>query len=268
MKYLGKFFLVMIVALALVYGIMASLFESLLDPLVIFLSIFLIVPGILLLYSLMNLPIFAYKTPLSMFSAVGLLMLVGIAVNNGIVLIDYINLLRSRDLKIRKASVEAGGNRLRPILMTSLTTILGMMPLAFGKGEGAELVRPIGQTIVGGMIMSTLMTLFFVPMVYIYFYMFAEYARGFVRRHAVGFFLPLVLLAAVIFLGLTFAPSPMPIGLILRVVAALVLPLIVGVIVLTIAFFINYFRNKRKAGGISYCELDEIRHLLPEGGES
>ncbi len=165
-KYFMKFLLVMVVALALVYGIMASLFESLKDPFIIFLSIFMIIPGILLLYSFMNLPFFGISTPLSMFSAVGLLMLVGIAVNNGIVLVDYMNLLRDRGYCIRDAAIEAGGNRLRPILMTSLTTILGMIPLAFGSGEGSELVRPIGQTIVGGMIMSTLMTLFLVPMLY------------------------------------------------------------------------------------------------------
>ena len=166
LNYIGKFVLVMVVALALVYGIMASLFESLKDPFIIFLSIFMIVPGILLLYSLMNLPVFGLGTPLSLFSAVGLLMLVGIAVNNGIVLVDYMNLLRDRGLCIRDAAIEAGGNRLRPILMTSLTTILGMVPLAFAGGEGSELVRPIGQTIVGGMVMSTLMTLFLVPMLY------------------------------------------------------------------------------------------------------
>jgi len=165
-KYLGRFIAVILIALALVYGIMASLFESLKDPLIIFLSVFMIVPGILLLYSLMNLPIFAISTPLSMFSAVGLLMLVGISVNNGIVLVDYMNLLRDRGLNIRSATIEAGVNRLRPILMTSLTTILAMVPLAFSRGEGSELVRPIGQTIVGGMIMSTLITLFMVPILY------------------------------------------------------------------------------------------------------
>ncbi|MCG8452491.1 MAG: efflux RND transporter permease subunit [Spirochaetales bacterium] len=166
LNYILKFLLVMSVALALVYGIMASLFESLKDPFIIFLSIFMIVPGILFLYSFMNLPVFGITTPLSMFSAVGLLMLIGIAVNNGIVLVDYMNLLRDRGLCIRDAAIEAGGNRLRPILMTSLTTILGMLPLAFGSGEGSELVRPIGQTIVGGMAMSTLITLFLVPLLY------------------------------------------------------------------------------------------------------
>ena len=166
-KYIGKFVLVMIVALGLVYGIMASLFESLKDPFIIFLSIFMIIPGILFLYSFLNLPLFAARTPLSLFSAVGLLMLVGIAVNNGIVLVDYSNLLRDRGLLIRDAAIEAGGNRLRPVLMTSLTTILGMAPLAFSTGDGSELVRPIGQTIVGGMLMSTLMTLFLVPLLYV-----------------------------------------------------------------------------------------------------
>ena len=166
-KYLSKFIAVMVVALALVYGIMASLFESLKDPFIVFLSIFMIFPGILLMYSLMNLPVFGYTTPLSAFSAFGLLMLVGISVNNGIVLIDYMNLLRDRGYHIREAAIEGCGNRLRPVLMTSLTTILGMVPLAFNTGEGAELVRPIGQTIIGGMLMSTLMTLFLVPILYV-----------------------------------------------------------------------------------------------------
>lgn len=166
LKYVGKFILVMVVALGLVYGIMASLFESLKDPFIIFLSIFMIIPGILLMYSFMNLPIFSISTPLSMFSAVGLLMLVGLSVNNGIVLVDYTNLMRKRGRNIHDAIIEAGGNRLRPVLMTSLTTMLGMVPLAFGSGEGSELVRPIGQTIVGGMMMSTLMTLFLIPILY------------------------------------------------------------------------------------------------------
>jgi len=166
MKYIFKFVAIILVALALVYGIMASLFESLKDPFIVFLSIFLIFPGILLLYSLMNLPVFGYVTPLSIFSAFGLLMLIGISVNNGIVLIDYMNLLRDRGYRIHDAAIEGSGNRLRPVLMTSLTTILGMVPLAFNTGEGAELVRPIGQTIIGGMLMSTLMTLFLVPMLY------------------------------------------------------------------------------------------------------
>jgi len=165
-KYIIKFVGIMLIALALVYGIMASLFESLKDPFIVFLSIFMIFPGILLLYSLMNLPFFGYATPLSIYSAIGLLMLVGISVNNGIVLIDYMNLLRDRGYPIINATIEGCANRLRPVLMTSLTTILAMVPLAFNTGESAGLVRPIGQTIIGGMVMSTLMTLFLVPILY------------------------------------------------------------------------------------------------------
>jgi len=165
-KYIIKFIGIMLIALALVYGIMASLFESLKDPFIVFLSIFMIIPGILLLYSLMNLPFFGYATPLSIYSAVGLLMLVGISVNNGIVLIDYMNLLRDRGYRILDATIEGCANRLRPVLMTSLTTILAMVPLAFNTGESAGLVRPIGQTIIGGMVMSTLMTLFLVPIMF------------------------------------------------------------------------------------------------------
>ena len=111
----------MLVALALVYGIMASLFESLKDPFIIGISIFMIIPGVLYLYALMNLPAFGIGSPLSLFSAVGTLMLVGIAVNNGIVLVDYTNLLIHRGYELREAVLESGGNRLRPILMTSLT---------------------------------------------------------------------------------------------------------------------------------------------------
>jgi len=165
-RLLLRLLVIVLVALALVYGIMASLFESLKDPFIVFLSIFMIIPGILFMYSFMNLPIFGYTAPLSMYTAFGLLMLVGISVNNGIVLIDYMNLLRNRGYRIREATVEGSGNRLRPVLMTSLTTIIGMAPLAFNTGDSAELVRPIGQTIIGGMLMSTLMTLFLVPMLY------------------------------------------------------------------------------------------------------
>ena len=93
-------------------------------------------------------------------------MLAGIVVNNGIVLVDYTNLLVRRGRPVREACIEAGGNRLRPILMTSLTTILGMAPMAFMTGDGSEMVQPMGLTVVGGLTVSTIMTLFFVPAVY------------------------------------------------------------------------------------------------------
>ena len=156
---LMKFIAVLIIAVALVFGVMASQFESLKDPFIIFLSIPMMAVGIIGIYMMVG-------TPFSMLTAVGLVMLAGIVVNNGIVLVDYTNLLVRRGMTVRDACIEAGGNRLRPILMTSLTTILGMAPMAFMSGDGSEMVQPIGLTVVGGLTMSTLMTLFFVPAVY------------------------------------------------------------------------------------------------------
>ena len=96
-------------------------------------------------------------------------MLAGIVVNNGIVLVDYINLLIGRGEGLREACVKGGVNRLRPILMTTLTTILGMAPMAFIPGEGSELVQPIGQAVIGGLATSTFITLFFIPVVFMVF---------------------------------------------------------------------------------------------------
>jgi HAE1 family hydrophobic/amphiphilic exporter-1 len=92
--------------------------------------------------------------------------LVGVIVNNGIVLVDYTNMLRKRGLSLHDACVEAAGNRLRPILMTTLTTILGLLPMAFFPGEGSEMTAPIGKTVLGGLTFGTLMTLFLMPTVY------------------------------------------------------------------------------------------------------
>lgn len=153
---------IIIMAVILVFGVMASLFESLLDPFIVFFSIPLMFIGVVWLYALLG-------ANFSMMSAVGLVLLVGIVVNNGIVLVDYTNLLRERGRSIFDACVEAGGNRLRPILGTSLTTILGMVPMAFFPGQGSEMVQPIGQTVVGGMVVSTLMTLFLTPVMYAVF---------------------------------------------------------------------------------------------------
>ena len=107
--------------------------------------------------------------PLNIITAVGVLVLVGIVVNNGIVLVDYTNLMRKRGLKLEDACVEAAKNRLRPILMTTLTTVLGLLPMAFSKGEGSEMTQPIGQTVLGGLSFSTLMTLFLMPVLYYIF---------------------------------------------------------------------------------------------------
>ncbi|MDR3130648.1 MAG: efflux RND transporter permease subunit [Treponema sp.] len=159
MKMMSRFLLIMIVAVFLVFGVMASLFESFRDPFIIIFTIPLSVIGIVAIY-------FFTGETFNILTAVGLLVLVGVIVNNGIVLVDYTNLLRKRGLPLHAACVEAAGSRLRPILMTTLTTILGLLPMAFFPGEGSELVAPIGKTVLGGLSFGTLMTLFLMPTVY------------------------------------------------------------------------------------------------------
>lgn len=150
---------VLVVAILLVYSVMASQFESLKDPFIIILSLATLPIGPILIYLISG-------QAFSVFSVVGMIILVGIVVNNGIVLVDYTNLLRRRGYELRKAVVEAARLRLRPILMTSLTTIFGMIPMAMAKGDGTSMTQPIGVTVTGGMISSTIMTLFFVPVLY------------------------------------------------------------------------------------------------------
>jgi HAE1 family hydrophobic/amphiphilic exporter-1 len=159
MKLVPRFALVMIVAAFLVFGIMASLFESFKDPFIIIFTIPLSVIGIVTIYWLTG-------DTFNILTAVGLLVLMGVIVNNGIVLVDYTNLLRKRGYNLHDACVEASGSRLRPILMTTLTTVLGLLPMAFSPGEGSELVAPIGKTVLGGLSFGTLMTLFLMPAVY------------------------------------------------------------------------------------------------------
>jgi HAE1 family hydrophobic/amphiphilic exporter-1 len=157
--YNWRFLLIIGTAIFLVFGVMASQFESFVDPLIIFFTIPLLAIGVIWIYKIGN-------QPMSMFSMVGVVALVGVVVNNGIVLVDYTNTLRARGLNVREACIEAGRSRLRPILMTSLTTILGMAPVAFVPGAGADTIQPIGKTFVGGLTASTLMTLFVVPVMY------------------------------------------------------------------------------------------------------
>ncbi|MBN1648432.1 MAG: efflux RND transporter permease subunit [Spirochaetales bacterium] len=155
----GSFILIIIAAIVLVFGVMASQFESFIDPLIIFFSIPLVFIGVIWIYILTG-------EAFSLFSAVGAVALVGVVVNNGIVLVDYTNLLRSRGKNVHEACIEAAKNRLQPILMTTLTTILGMVPLAFFPAEGADSIQPIGKTIVGGLAVGSLMTLFVTPVMY------------------------------------------------------------------------------------------------------
>jgi HAE1 family hydrophobic/amphiphilic exporter-1 len=162
LKMFTRFILICIVAVFLVFGVMASLFESFKDPFIIILTIPLSIIGIVAIYLITN-------TIFNVLTAVGLLVLIGVIVNNGIVLVDYTNLLRKRGYSLEDACIEAAGNRLRPILMTTLTTVLGLLPMAFFPGEGTELVAPIGKTVLGGLSFGTLMTLFLMPTVYAIF---------------------------------------------------------------------------------------------------
>jgi len=158
-KFTSPFLIIIVVAVIMVFAVMASLFESLVDPLIIFFSIPMLIIGVVGVYKITG-------ESFSIISAVGIVVLAGIVVNNGIVLVDYTNLLRSRGEELHEAILNAGQNRLRPILMTSLTTILGMVPMAFFPGEGTEFIRPIGQTVVGGLTVSTFITLFITPVMY------------------------------------------------------------------------------------------------------
>ena len=150
---------IMLISILLVYGVMASLFESFLDPFLVMFAIPFTMIGVVGIHLIMG-------EPMSVFTIVGLVMLLGIVVNNGIVLVDYTNLMRKRGRPIREACIEAGGNRLRPVLMTTLTTILGLAPMAFIRSEGSSLIQPLGKTVVGGLFVSTLMTLFVIPALY------------------------------------------------------------------------------------------------------
>lgn len=146
----------------LVYIVMAGQFESFTYPAIIMTSIMFAFSGIVLILLLT-------RTNLNVMSMIGGIMLIGIVVKNGIVLIDYINLNRERGMSIRRAVINGGHSRLRPVLMTSMTTILGMVPMAVGTGVGSEMWRPMGIAVIGGLTMSTLMTLLFVPTMYTIF---------------------------------------------------------------------------------------------------
>lgn len=154
--------LLLVLIIILVYIVMASQFESLRSPFIIMLTLPFAFTGVFI-------ALFITGTTLNLISMIGGVMLVGIVVKNGIVLIDYINLLRDRGMSLVPAVVAGGKSRLRPVLMTTLTTILGMLPLAIGIGEGAEIWRPMGVAIIGGLTVSTMLTLVLMPVVYTMF---------------------------------------------------------------------------------------------------
>ena len=151
--------LLMVLIVILVYMVMASQFESFMSPFVIMFSVPFALVGVFL-------GLWVNNTPMGMMGMIGLIILLGIVVKNGIVLIDYTILCRERGMNARDASVTAAKSRLRPILMTTLTTVLGMVPMAIGQGEGAELWRPLGMVVCWGLTFSTLITLVLIPTIY------------------------------------------------------------------------------------------------------
>ena len=151
--------LIILMAILLVFGVMAGTYESFKAPFINLMTIPFLIIGVVFVYKLTG-------QAFSMMSAVGLIMLVGIVVNNGIILVDYTNLLIDRGYKMKEACLEAGASRLRPVLMTTLTTILGMVPMCFATSGSAGMVQPIGVAVVGGLTSSTFITLFFIPVLY------------------------------------------------------------------------------------------------------
>ncbi|MCL1942279.1 MAG: efflux RND transporter permease subunit [Candidatus Azobacteroides sp.] len=166
----GDLFILLGLIVMLVYIVMAAQFESFSQPFIIMLSVLFAFTGVFL-------ALFISRNTLNMISMIGAIMLVGIVVKNGIVLIDYINLNRERGDRIISSVVSGGKSRLRPVLMTTATTILGMLPMALGIGEGSEIWQPMGIAIIGGLTVSTLLTLVVVPTVYTSFA-----ARGLKKR--------------------------------------------------------------------------------------
>ena len=143
----------------LVYIVMASQFEDFMKPLIIMSSAVMVIPGVIW-------ALFITGVSLDMIGALGVVLLIGIVVKNGIVLVDYTNLMRERGYELNEAIALSGQSRLRPVLMTAFTTILGMVPMAFSQSEGSEMWQPLGIVVIGGLLVSTIVTLVIVPILY------------------------------------------------------------------------------------------------------
>lgn len=155
----GDIILLLTLIIILVYVVMASQFESFSNPFIIMMSVPFAISGVII-------ALWVTGTSLDMIGALGVVMLVGIVVKNGIVLIDYINLMRERGYELNEAIALSGASRLRPVLMTAFTTLLGMVPMAVSAGEGSEMWQPLGIVVIGGLLVSTLVTLIVVPVMY------------------------------------------------------------------------------------------------------
>ena len=155
----GKMAMLGLLILFLVYIVMASQFESFVQPVIIMFTIPVALSGVIL-------ALWITGVSLDMIGALGIVLLAGIVVKNGIVLVDYTNLLRERGIELNESIQMAGQSRMRPVLMTAFTTILGMVPMAVSQGEGAEMWRPLGIVVIGGLTISTFLTLYIVPVLY------------------------------------------------------------------------------------------------------
>jgi HAE1 family hydrophobic/amphiphilic exporter-1 len=162
MEAIVNFGMVIILAAFLVFIVMASQFESILDPFIVILTIPLSFIGVVFIYAISG-------NQLNIVTVIGMLVLVGTIVNNGIVLVDYTNLLRKRGYTLEEACIQAARNRLRPILMSTLTTVISLAPMAFFPGEGSQSMQPISLTVFGGMTFGSVMTLFIMPSIYYIF---------------------------------------------------------------------------------------------------
>jgi HAE1 family hydrophobic/amphiphilic exporter-1 len=162
MKAFRDLTLLLLLGIVLVYMVMAAQFESLLDPFIIMFAVPFTFTGVFLAF-------LVTRTTLSVMTFLGIIMLMGIVVNNAIVLISYINILRARGYPMLDAVTRGGKERLRPVLMTTITTLAGLLPLAVSRGEGSESWQPLGITMLGGLTVSTLITMLFVPTLYAVF---------------------------------------------------------------------------------------------------
>jgi HAE1 family hydrophobic/amphiphilic exporter-1 len=156
---MGNMIITLLLAVIFVYIVLAAQFDSFVHPFSIMLALPMSIIGAVLALLIFN-------SSLSVMSMIGIIMLMGLVTKNGILLVDYTNVLRERGMSRFDALVKAGPTRLRPILMTTFAMIFGMIPVAMALGEGAEFRAPMGQAVIGGLITSTLLTLFIVPVVY------------------------------------------------------------------------------------------------------
>jgi multidrug efflux pump len=155
----GSLYFAFVLALVVVFMVLASQFESLIHPFTVLLAVPLAVTGALL-------TLLIFKSTINLYSQIGMILLIGLVTKNSILLVEYANQLRERGMDLSAAVREAGRIRLRPILMTSVSTIMGAMPIALGIGAGSISRRPLGYAIIGGILLSTILTLYVVPVAY------------------------------------------------------------------------------------------------------